>query len=153
MLRKRILLYKHQWNTRWTFVRKLDIFTCENNMLSSRVKISPMLWLHNKSCPSYQRSIRVEKVWYLIGVYIIKRTLHGHLEIWNFSSHVEKQQHSKRNSVYPCGHVISSIYLTCNRLKRHCEWRVAAVCFTPILLRITVLGVLVSPVWAAPIFN
>ena len=24
------LLYKHQWNTRWAFMRKLDIFTCEN---------------------------------------------------------------------------------------------------------------------------
>ena len=26
-----------------------DILTCENNMLSSHVKISPLLWLHNKS--------------------------------------------------------------------------------------------------------
>ena len=31
------LLYKHQWNTKWAFERKLDIFTCENNMLSSHV--------------------------------------------------------------------------------------------------------------------
>ena len=30
-------------------MRKHDIFTCENNMLSSHVKISPLLWLHNKS--------------------------------------------------------------------------------------------------------
>ena len=29
-------------------MQKLDIFTCENNMLSSHVKISPLLWLHNK---------------------------------------------------------------------------------------------------------
>ena len=29
-------------------------------------------------------------VWYFIGVYIINRTLHGDLEIWNFSSRVEK---------------------------------------------------------------
>ena len=29
-------------------------------------------------------------VWYFIGVYIINRTLHGHLEIRNFSSRVEK---------------------------------------------------------------
>ena len=29
------LIYKHQWNTTWAFARKLDIFTCENNMLSS----------------------------------------------------------------------------------------------------------------------
>ena len=29
-------------------------------------------------------------VWYFIGVYIITRTLHGRLEIQNFSSRVEK---------------------------------------------------------------
>ena len=61
-------------------------------------------------------------VWYFIGFYIINRTLHGHLEIWNFSSSVEKYftrslcslvkyfQHSKRNFISPRGHVISSIY-------------------------------------------
>ena len=30
-------------------------------------------------------------VWHFIGVYIINRTLHGLLEIRNFSSHVEKK--------------------------------------------------------------
>ena len=29
-------------------------------------------------------------VWYLIGVYIVNRTLHGRLEIRNFSSDVEE---------------------------------------------------------------
>ena len=61
-------------------------------------------------------------VWYFIGVYIINRTLHGRLEIRNFSSRVEKNislfrcphswnifQHSKRNFVSLHGHVISSI--------------------------------------------
>ena len=43
------LLYKHQWNTKWAFPRKLHIFTREDNMLSSHVKRSPSLWLHNKS--------------------------------------------------------------------------------------------------------
>ena len=33
-------------------------------------------------------------VWYFIGVYIINRTLHGRLEIRNFSSRVEKIFHS-----------------------------------------------------------
>ena len=33
-------------------------------------------------------------VWYVIGVYIMNRTLHGQLEIQNFSSHVEKIFHS-----------------------------------------------------------
>ena len=53
------ILYKHQWNTRWAFARKLDIFTCENTMLSSHVKISPLLyWLHNKSRPSHQKLLK-----------------------------------------------------------------------------------------------
>ena len=59
-------------------------------------------------------------VWYFIGVYIINRTLHGHLEIRNFSSRVEKIfhifQHSRRNCVSPCGHVISSIYQSVSQL-------------------------------------
>ena len=55
------LLYKHQWNTRWAFARKLDIFTCENNMLSLHVKISPLLWLHNiKSRLSHQKTVQVK---------------------------------------------------------------------------------------------
>ena len=87
------LLYKHQWNTRWPFAQKLDIFTCENNMLSSHVKISPLLWLHNNSCLSHQKTIKVK--WFGISLVfiIINRTLHGCLEIWNFSSRVEKIFH------------------------------------------------------------
>ena len=35
-----ILIYitEHQWNTRWTFARKHDIFISENSMLSSHAK-------------------------------------------------------------------------------------------------------------------
>ena len=40
IVRYMYLLYKHQWNTRWAFARKHDIFTSEK---------SPLLWLHNKS--------------------------------------------------------------------------------------------------------
>ena len=40
-------------------------------MLSSHVKISPLLWLHNKSRLSHQKTIKSEMVWYFIGVYII----------------------------------------------------------------------------------
>ena len=116
------LLYKHQWNTKFAFAGKLDIFICENNMLSSHVKISPLLWLHNKPHLSDQKTLS-KMVWHFIGVYIINRTLHGRLEIRNFSSRVEKNislvrcvhswnifQHSKRNCVSPRGHVISSMY-------------------------------------------
>ena len=62
-------------------------------------------------------------VWYLIGVYIIKRTLHDRLEKRNFSSRFEKTFHSlaaltreiffntrREISLSPRGHVISSIY-------------------------------------------
>ena len=61
-------------------------------------------------------------VWYFIGVYIINKTLHGRLEIQNFSSRVEKNisllhcahlwnifQHSKINFVSLFGRVKSSI--------------------------------------------
>ena len=46
-------------------------------------------------------------VWYFIGVYIINRTLHGRLEIRNFSSCVEKYFTSEleekfRISEQPC---------------------------------------------------
>ena len=115
------LLYKH--HTRWVFVRKLDIFTCENNMLSSRVKISPLLWLHNRSHLSHQKTIKVK--WFgssLHGVYIINRTLHGRLGIQILSSHAESISHSfalltheryfqhlKIKFASPRGHVISSI--------------------------------------------
>ena len=61
-------------------MQKIDIFTHENNMLSSHVKISPLLWLHNKSRLSHQKTIKVE--WF------------GRLEIQNFSSPVEKIFHS-----------------------------------------------------------
>ena len=59
------------------------------NMISSHVKISTLLWLHNKSCLSQEKNCFNEMVWYFIGVYIINRTLHGRLEIRNFSSRVE----------------------------------------------------------------
>ena len=59
-------------------------------MLSSHVKISPLLWLHNKLHLSHQKNYESEMVWLFIGVYIINRTLHGRLEVQNFSSHVDK---------------------------------------------------------------
>ena len=49
--------------------RKLDIFTCENNMLSSHVKISPLLWLHNKSRLSHQKTIKMK--WFGISLVFI----------------------------------------------------------------------------------
>ena len=118
-----LLLYKHQWNTKWALAWKLGIFTCENNMLSSHVKISPLLWLHNKPHLSDRKML-----WYFIGVYIINRTLHGHLEIPNFSSCVKKKyftcllrslvtyfstlEGKFRISVWPC----NILYLCCGSI-------------------------------------
>ena len=121
-----ILLYKRQWNPRWAFARKLDIFRCENNMLSSHVKISLLLWLHNKPHLS-----DLKMLWYFIGVYIINRTLHGHLEIPNFSSFVKEKYFARllrslvkyfstleekfRISAWPCNifyiYVVAQLYL------------------------------------------
>ena len=58
-------------------------------------------------------------VWYFIDVYIINRTLHGNLEIQNFSSRVEKMFEIFFNTGreifdLPLGHVISSMYVPQN---------------------------------------
>ena len=63
-------------------------------MLSSHVKISPLLWLHTKSCLSYQKTVKVKLFGISLVYYIINRSLHGRLEIRNFSSHAEKIIHS-----------------------------------------------------------
>ena len=39
-----LTMYKHQWNTKWTFVPALHIFTRENNMLSPHAKRARLLW-------------------------------------------------------------------------------------------------------------
>ena len=65
-------------------------------------------------------------VLYSIGVYIINRTLHGRLDIRNFSSRLVLKifQHSKRNFVSPHVRVISclradvSYFLCCTRVTK-----------------------------------
>ena len=59
------------------------------NMISSHVKRSLLLWLHMKIAPF--DAFR-ETIYYFIGVYIINRILHDHLEVRNFTSRVEKQR-------------------------------------------------------------
>ena len=70
------LFYQHQWNTKWAFVRKLEnIFTCENNMLSSHVTD---MWKYHrgygflKTAPFRSKNYLSKMVWYFIGVYIKK---------------------------------------------------------------------------------
>ena len=43
-------------------------------MLSSRVKISPLLWLHNRSRLSHQKTIKVKWFGSSLVLYIINRT-------------------------------------------------------------------------------
>ena len=117
-----ILFFKHQWNTRWGLVRKHDNFTWENNMLSSHVKRSTLLWLHDKSRLSQQKTIlKSDMVWYFTDFYIINSTFLGDttflFSCWknislvrSFSHSWNIFQHSKTNFVSPPVRVISSIY-------------------------------------------
>ena len=59
-------------------------------MLSSHVKRSQLLWLHDTSRLSQQKNVKVK--WFDISLVfiIVNRTLHDRLEIRNFSSRVEK---------------------------------------------------------------
>ena len=57
-----LLLYKHQIN------EIPGELSCEN-LISSYVKISPLLWLHNKSCLSHQKTIKVK--WFGISLVFI----------------------------------------------------------------------------------
>ena len=49
-----------------SFRAKIVIFTCENNTLSSLMKISPLLWLHNKPHLADQKTISVK--WFGISL-------------------------------------------------------------------------------------
>ena len=104
------------------------------NLISSHLKITCYLhmWKYhhcygfiiNIIAPFTPKNYESEMVWLFIGLYVINRTLHGRLEIGNFSSRVDKNislihwahswnifQQSKRNFVSLQGHVISSIYV------------------------------------------
>ena len=55
-------------------------------------------------------------VWYFIGVYIINKTLHGRLEIRNFSSSVEKYFTSERSEQVK---YFFNTYVNTNELPNH----------------------------------
>ena len=57
-----ILLYKHQW-------KKITGELSRENLISSHVKISPLLWLHNKSRLSHQKTIKLK--WFGISLVFI----------------------------------------------------------------------------------
>ena len=91
------LLYKHQWNTWWAFARKLDIFTCENNTLCSRVKITPLLWLHSKSRLLHQKTIKV--TWFGISLVLKKYFTRSLRSLVKYFSTLEEKF---RISARPC---------------------------------------------------
>jgi len=92
-----VLLYKHQWYTRWAFARKHNIFSRKNNTLSSHVKRSPLLWLHNKSCVSQRK-------WDTKFLFSCWKIFHSFTALSR-----EIFFKTKRNFVSLRGHVISSI--------------------------------------------
>ena len=59
----------------------------------ARAQREHVIW-KNRSCYGYLINCvfcsKSEMVWYFIGVYIINRTVHGHLELQNFRARVEK---------------------------------------------------------------
>ena len=65
--------------------KKHVIFTCENITVAKATSYI---------VPFTPKNYSSEMVWYFIGVYIINRTLHGHLDIRNFSSRIEKIFHT-----------------------------------------------------------
>ena len=107
------LLYKHRWNTKWAFPRKLHIFSHEDNML---------LYLHtwrDHRCYGYiiNRAFESKLIWYFTGVCIKNRILHIRLWVWILSSRVQlhvslvryRVEHLKIKFIFTRRHVISSI--------------------------------------------
>ena len=107
------LLYKHQWNTKWAFPRKLHIFKREDNMLYSRWRD------HRRYCYIINRVF--ELIWYFTGVCITNRIWHTRLWIWILSSRLQLDislvrslvrywvDHSKTKLMSTRGYVISSM--------------------------------------------
>ena len=62
MIQKNILLDFYYINTN----EIPGELSCENNTLSSHVKISPLLWLHNKWRLSHQKTFKVK--WFCISL-------------------------------------------------------------------------------------
>ena len=88
-------------NERFYYINTNEITNelSRENLISSHVKITSYLhmWKYHH-CYGFiiNRTFQTKKlfiskmVWHFIGVYMINRTLHGRLEIRNFSSRVEK---------------------------------------------------------------
>ena len=71
----------------------------DDNMLFSHMKRSLLLWLHMKIVPfdAFREMIK-----YFIGVYIINRILHGHLEMRSLVKYFSTLEEKFRISVRPC---------------------------------------------------
>ena len=69
------------------------------NMISSVMKRSLLLWLHDKFLQS-KIFLSEMACTYFIGVYLLNRTLHCHMEILNFSSSVENYFMSEGSMIF-----------------------------------------------------
>ena len=100
------LLYKYQWNTKWAFLRKLHIFTCQDNMISSHMKRSPSLWLHNKS--HLWKKADLVFHWCLYNKQSITYSLMDQNFIFLCSTRYLTSEHSNDKFLSTCRDVISS---------------------------------------------
>ena len=115
-----VLLFKHQWNTKWAFPRKLYTFTREDNMLSSHVERSPSLWLHNKSRLWKQADLvfhwclfNTQNITYLLMDMNFTFSCSTRYLTRSLCSLVRyRVDHSKIKLISTHGNVISSIYIS-----------------------------------------
>ena len=124
-------------------------------MLSSHVKRSRLLWLHDTSRLRSKKNVKAK--WFV--VYIINRTLHDRLEIRNFSSRVEKYftrslrslvkyfstlEEKFRISARPCN-ILHLLHQTLNTFLSGCTFLSLSDCniSSPIQLRATSMHVFI----------
>ena len=112
------LYYFGRFDTSFNYINTNEI-PCDlsrENLISFHVKYH-RCYGYTINRAFHIRKLLSEMIWYFFGVCIINVTLHGRLEIRNFSCRVEKYftrvfQHSKRNFVFPRGQVISHMYFS-----------------------------------------
>ena len=113
------LSYKHQWNTRWAFAQKHDIFTGENNLLFFHLRKDHYFYgyiINSTFCSKKMFKWNgLAFHWCLYNKENITWPLGDKKFLFSCWKIFHEWAHSKRNLVYPCGHVISSICPTSHK--------------------------------------
>ena len=108
-------------------MQKHDFFTCDNNMLSSHVKYHRCYgYIINRAFHN-SKTIKVKWCGISLVFIVINKTLHGRLEIRNFSSRVEKifQEWGQRtreiffNTRREISYLRAAMYFPLNNKKQH----------------------------------